>query len=383
MRIVYLFAALDTVGGADRVIIEKANYFANQPGNKVYVITTHQNNKPMYFPLSPWVKHIDLGVNFVAQYGHSLPMRAYIYLKLLRRYRKRLSQTLCRLKPDITVSIISRDIDFLNSIKDGSLKVAEAHLAKPFLRNLHLMEAKGGINRLVAHLYTRKMEKAIMKVDALVLLTDRDAKAWEPFTEPYVIPNSLPFYPEQSSTCENKMIISVGRFEEQKGYEMLIDAWQAVHDAHPDWTLTIYGIGTLQESFEKRINERKLEGTLKLTAPVKDIEARYLESSIYVMSSRFEGFGMVLAEAMACGVPCVSFDCPYGPSDIIRDGEDGLLVENGNVAQLAEKINYLIEHNDLRRLMGKRAKANIARYQRETIMQRWVTLFNKLIQSKQ
>ncbi len=380
MRIVYLFAALDTVGGADRVIIEKANYFANQQGNEVYVITTHQNNKPMYFPLSPRVKHIDLGVNFVDQYGHTLPVRAYIYLKLLRRYRKLLSQTLCELKPDITVSIISRDIDFLNSVKDGSLKVAEAHLAKPFLRNLHLMKAKGGLNRIVAHIYMRKMEKAIEQVDALVLLTDRDAKAWEPFTKPYVIPNSLPFYPEQSSTCKNKKIISVGRFEEQKGYEMLIDAWQWVHAAHPDWVLTIYGIGTLQASFEKRIRERNLDGTLVLAAPVKDIEAKYLESSIYVMSSRYEGFGMVLAEAMACGVPCVSFDCPHGPSDIIRDGEDGLLVENGNVAQLAEKINYLIEHDDLRRQMGAKAKVNIGRYQRETIMQRWVKLFDELMQ---
>ena len=188
----------------------------------------------------------------------------------------------------------------------------------------------------------------------------------------------MPFYPPVGSTCTSKKIISVGRYDEQKGYDMLIDAWEIVHQTYPDWNLYIYGNGALQKNFENRIKQKQLGQSLFLCAPVKDIEQKYLESSMYVMSSRFEGFGMVLIEAMACGLPCVSFDCPHGPSDIIEDEVDGLLVENGNVQLLSQKIGRLIQDDTLRREMGTRARKSVLRYSKENIMQQWKDLFERL-----
>ena len=382
MKIAYIYPALNTIGGADRVITEKANYFAEVRNDEVYIITAHQNNVPIYFPLSPKVKHIDLDVNFLEQYNHCLPVRAYKYFSYLHKYKKLLSQLLCSIQPDIVLTPISRDIDFLHSIKDGSKKIAEAHVAKPYLRNIHQLINRGGIYKFIGRHWIKKIERNIQKFDALVVLTDRDARLWKGIKECTVIPNSLPFYPEQSSSCMKKKIISVGQLDEQKGYDMLAEAWISVYAKHPDWKLEIYGSGKIDAKTNSIIKQYHMEDSFQIVQPVKNIIDKYLESSIYVMSSRFEGFGMVLAEAMACGVPCISFDCPYGPSDIIKDGEDGLLVSNANVEQLAQKISYLIEHDDERSRMGIKAKENIKRYSRETIMEKWVKLFDQLLHQK-
>ena len=379
MKIIYLFPALDTVGGADRVITEKVNYFAEVFGYEMYVVTAHQNNVPFFFPLSPKVKHIDLNVNFNRQYGLPIWKRAYVYLTLLHEYRQKLKKLLFTIRPDFTITTISRDIDFLHSIQDGSKKIAEAHIAKPFIRNLHKMANEGFVYKIIGKIWTHKLEQAIKSFDALVVLTQYDAESWRKTKKAVVIPNSMPFYPQETSSRMSKKVISVGRYDEQKGYDMLIDAWEVVYRTYPDWHLFIYGDGVLKKDFEQSIKQKHLEQNIILCAPVKDIEQKYLESSMYVMSSRFEGFGMVLIEAMACGLPCISFDCPHGPSDIIKDEIDGLLVENGNVQLLSQKICRLIQDDTLRQQMGIHARKNVLRYSKENIMQQWKDLFERLL----
>lgn len=378
MKIAYLYPSLNTVGGADRIITEKANYLADRYGYEVYIITAHQLGKPLFFPLSSRVIHIDLDVDFNRQYRHSLLKRGWIYFQLLRVYRQRVSRLLYTLHPDIVITTISRDIDFLPRIKDGSLKIAEAHVAKPFLRNLHLMQMRSWPYRLVGKIWTWRLEKAIGKFQGLVVLTQHDVEDWKGIIQPVVIPNSLAFYPEKTSTCENKSIISVGRLCEQKGYDQLIEAWRIVAYKHPDWKLQIYGEGEEEGTLRREIAEYGLTESFILHQPVATILDRYLESSFYVLSSRFEGFGLVLIEAMACGLPCVSYDCPNGPADIIHDGEDGILVEKGNVASLARQICYLIEHENERKEMGRNARQNVRRYLPEVVMGKWVDYFESL-----
>jgi len=375
MKIVYIYPALTTVGGADRVIADKAGYLAEKCGYEVYVVTAHQNGKPFFFPMSSKVKHIDLDVNFNEQYEHSFFVRGFIYLKLLRVYKKRLSALLMDIKADFALTAISRDIDFLFTIKDGSIKIAESHVPKKFARNLHLMQRRGFLYRIVGKIWTKRLERSAKKFDAFVVLTQKDADDWSSIRHCTVIPNPLPFYPEKVSTCKEKLIISVGRLYEEKGYDRLIEAWAIAAPKHKGWKLYIYGNGELGDFLNGLILEKGISDSFFIVDPVNNIVNKYIESSFYVMSSRFEGFGMVLIEAMACGLPVISFNCPVGPANIIKDNEDGFLVEDGNIQQFAEKICLLIENEELRIKMGKNARENVKRYNQENIMKKWISLF--------
>lgn len=375
MKITYIYTALVTRGGADRVITNKANWLAEY-GYDVMIVTDTQLGREPIYPLSPKVILQDLAIDFSLEYGHSLPVRAWWYFKLMRQYRKKLTEVLMKRQSDVVITTLGRDLDFLTKIKDGSVKIGESHIARQFSRNFHLMEQKGCLHKMIAQRWRKKQEKDVSKLDALVLLTREDANSWKGVTNTFVIPNPTPFYPEESSTCESHKAICVGRLNEQKGYEYLIDAWTIVSKRHPDWILNAYGSGEIKEQLLMRIDEKGVSNSLILNEPTSDIIGKYLESSIYIMSSRFEGFPMVLLEAMSCGLPCVSFDCPNGAKDIIEDGRNGFLVEYLNVNALAESICKLIEDESLRKMLGQTAKEDVMMYLPDSIMKLWIDLFN-------
>lgn len=378
MRIVYIYTALTTVGGVDRVITNKVNYLAEVLGYDIYIITDSQAGRPPVFPLSPKVHHIDLETDFDEQYHYGIIRRFMCYHRLMKQYRQRLEKTLKEIKPDIVSTTCGRELDFLTEIQDGSIKIGESHIAKKYCRNFHLMEARGGIYKVIAKYWREKQENAIAKLDGFVVLTQYDADSWANVKKATIIPNPLPFIPHTHSNCKSKRIISVGRYSEQKGYDLLIEAWGRIAKNYPDWRIDIYGNGEQEEVLQELIAKYHVADSFKLNPPTQNIKDKYTESSIYVMSSRFEGFGLVLIEAMACGLPCISFDCPHGPADIIKNGENGILVENGNIEQLAKAIEYLINNEEERIRMGQQAQKMVQKYSPDSIMKMWVDLFKKL-----
>ena len=378
MRIAYIYSSLNTVGGADRIIIEKANYFAEKHGYEIYIITDSQGEDIPFFPISEKVNHIDLNILFNRQYKYSLLIRSVIYFILMSVYKKKLTNILMKIKPDITITTLGRDIEIINNIKDGSIKIGEAHVAKEYIRNLHLLRDKNMIYKIIAKIWTSRIEKSVKKLSCLVALTENDANAWKKFTKTVVIPNSTSIYPKNPSNCTNKKIISLGRLNEQKGYNQLINAWTLICNKYPDWSIHIFGNGELKKPLLNQININQISDSFFIHDPVTNIIEKYQESAFYVMSSRFEGFGIVLVEAMACGLPTISFDCPNGPSDIITDGEDGFLVENGNIKQLSKKISFLIENEGTRISMGKKARENVKRFLPNEVMKKWIDLFESL-----
>ncbi|MCF0197240.1 MAG: glycosyltransferase, partial [Bacteroidaceae bacterium] len=192
MKIAYIYTAICTMGGVDRVLTVKANYLADVAGHEVYIITESQAGKPLSFPLSPKVRHIDLGVDFDEQYHKpNLWSRYLCYRRLMREYRRRLTDKLMELRPDVVSTTCGREMDFLCDIKDGSKKVGESHIAKDFVRNFHLMEARGFPHNWIARYYRAKQERAIARLDAFVVLSQYDADSWAPVRKCEVIPNPL------------------------------------------------------------------------------------------------------------------------------------------------------------------------------------------------
>lgn len=278
MKIVYIYPCIRTMGGADRVITEKANYLAEKCEYDVYFITDSQMEYPMTFPLSPKVTHIDLVIDFFQQYFHNFFKRGLIYLKLMSLYRKKLVETLDKIKPDIVITTLGRESDFLTHMKDGSKKIVEIHVAKPYIRNFHLMKQQKGLYPLIAKIWMKKMEKAVRQFDALVVLTQKDAQSWSKIKKATVIPNSLPFYPIKASSCESTKIITIGRLSEQKGYDLLIQAWQLVSSKHPDWHIHIYGEGELKKELENQIKETGIKKSFHLEQPVSNITDNILKA---------------------------------------------------------------------------------------------------------
>jgi glycosyltransferase involved in cell wall biosynthesis len=307
--------------------------------------------------------------------------RIFAYRKKQRCYKKMLSDYLMKIRPDVTISVMRREINFINNIQDGSRKVGEIHFNRKTYRVFNKPYLPGFINSLITKRWQASLDREIKRLDKFVVLTQEDYQSWVGFTNVTVIPNPIYTYPDHGSSCESKQAIAVGRYTWQKGFDMLIEAWTLVTARHPDWQMKIYGAGN-PDAFRKAVRDKGLQATLFCEDATNDVYQKFDESSIYVLSSRYEGLPLVLIEAMSAGLPCVSFACPCGPRDVISDGEDGLLIEPENIEKLAEGICKLIEHEDLRKKMGLAARKNVVRFQEENIMKHWIDLFNVLTDSK-
>lgn len=371
LKIVYLIPGIYNSGGMERVLANKTNWLVGH-GHQVHIVTTDQKQRPAFFDFAPGIEYHDLGINYEDIQTLGFVHKTYIYLRKQRLHKKRLKTLLEKLHADIVISMFGSEISFFWRIKDGSRKIAEIHFSKYFRMQLN----RGGIWRLADWWRSQCDERYIRHVDRFVVLTHEDKTYWGNHSNIEVIHNACTFSPSEQANLTSKRAIAVGRLTSQKGFDMLIDAWQQVAAKHPDWKLTIVGGGEEKEARERQIIGLGLQDTVQLYPPTQHIERELLDSALYVLSSRYEGLPMVLLEAMSCGLPAVSFACKCGPRDVIEDRETGLLISPEDVASLAEGICRLIEDDALRIRMGHRAAQDVQeRFATERIMNQWETLF--------
>lgn len=376
-KIVFCTPALYMAGGVERVLTLKANYFAEHFGYNVTIILTEGKDKPLFYPLSDKVKVVNLNIGFEELWTCSFIKKIFVYLKKQRIYKELLKQELMRIRPDITISLLRREINFLNSIKDGSKKVGELHVNRSNYRNFE-QDDTNFLKNLFSQLWMSNLVSNLKRLDKFVVLTEEDHQNWPELDNVVVIPDPLTFSSSTYSPLTEKRVIAVGRYVYQKGFDLLLKSWAIVEKKCPDWMLTIIGQGERLQ-YDTLIDELNLDRKrCKLLGPTERIQKEYISSSFLVMSSRFEGFGMVLVEAMSCGLPVISFDCPCGPKDIIQNHIDGILVEKGNIEKLAEAIIWMIQHPEKCKVMATKAVDNVQRFKIGQIAEQWKSLFESL-----
>lgn len=373
MKIIYNISGTYNSGGMERVLANKANYLV-RIGYELTIVTSDQKALKPYFNLDPRIKQIDLGINYSDLSKAGLIQKSALYYIKQKIHKKRLTKVLREINADIVVSMFDHEVPFLWNIQDGSRKIVEIH----FSRFKRLQYDRKGIWGIVDAYRSKEDLKWVRKYDRLIALTMEDSGYWGDLANMEVIPNANSFEIDKTADYDIKRVIAVGRYDYQKGFEDLIDSWSLVSRKFPDWRLDIFGSGELENDLQSQINNLNLTGIVQLKPPVKDIQKEYLNSSILAMSSRYEGLPMTLLEAQVCGLPMVAYACKCGPKDLITDGENGFLVEEGNKRQLAERLMQLMEDKSKRISMGQAAVKNSKNFTEAKVMQKWVDLFKEL-----
>lgn len=378
MKIIYCTHSLCNPGGMERVLVNKVTYLVEKLHWDVSIVMTDQKNRPAFYPLPEGVRMTDLGINYSDDNVKHPIGKIFGYLLKRRTHRKRLTELLMREKADIVVSLYPSESSFIPKIKDGSKKVLELHYCKFF----RLQYGRSGLLGWIDRWRTKQDKRIVSRFDQFVVLTKEDKGYWGNLPNIEVIPNAAKFIGNTYSDVLKHRVIAVGRMDYQKGFDRLICAWEIVQRCgrFDDWHLDIFGQGEWRDMLQQMIDERGLGASVALNAPTKSIGREYADSAMLVMSSNYEGFPMVMIEAMASGLPVVSFDFKCGPKDIIDNNVNGILVHNGDIKGLADAMMRLMGDEELRRSMSVQARRVVDTYSEETVMTRWVELFESLVE---
>lgn len=382
MKIAYIYSTMAVTGGTERMITEKANYLSERYGYDVTIITCYQlAHEDNFFKISEKVKQINLEIPFFSQYKYKYPKRLLVKWQMNKLLKKSINEAVKQVDPDILIGVSRFKANYISTIKCRAKKIIECHESK-YNTKYDASEKHSVPVRLFLNIYRRIYFRAIERnADAVITLTKKDKLLWKRAKYVVVIPNFSTMFISNISDCTPKRVIAIGRLTWEKGFGRLIEAWSIVCSRHPDWHLDIYGQGSMYDTLNTLTNTYKAHN-LTFHNYTSNISQEYANSSICAVTSYFEGFSLVLLEAMRHGVPCVAFDCPFGPRSIIDDASNGFLVYDGEIKLFAERLCRLIEDEDLRKQFSKNAIERAKSFDTDIIMDHWKTLFKELTSQK-
>jgi len=380
MRLLFVIDKMNNYAGIERILSCKMNHISEQTTHQIFLTTYEQQSENLPFRLSEKITYHPINAT-MPQWGKPTTLgwlKAYLHARC--HFKQQFKLLIKNIKPDLVICTVYSfqvlDIIIKLNNSQGIKTIMESHTKGETVTLANKARYNPLLHRLF-YLWDQHIMKSLRLGQCVVTLTKQDMPFWQPYAPRIeVIPNMLTITPKEVN-YESKRVISAGRYMTEKGFDRLLKVWSLVNKQFYDWHLYIFGNGD-RTAYQRIAEHMQLCNTVHLMPATKDIAEEFSKSSIYVMSSRYEGFGLVLAEAMSCGLPCVSFDCPYGPREIIRDGEDGFLVEDGNIDELAQKLKQLMSNKELRKTMGAKAAMNITRYKPETIMAQWIKLFQSI-----
>ena len=355
-KIAFVLGDISLGAGTERAVTNLANAFSRDKDNQVFILSVYSDDKKTpYYPLENSIEVIHLGFSL----DGSKLSRITQYFKIIEK----LDEILENRRIDYVLGTTHAFNTLLSFVKGNVKKIGCEHMS---------YNACPKVSQIIR-------KNRYRYLDAVVLLTqmDRDHYDFLPREKTYVIPNIRSFEPDKPALLDNKRIITVGRLDSQKGYDILVELAPALRERIPDWKIDIYGSGVMKEQLENRIRELGDQDFVVINEPVKGIRNEFENSSIYLMTSRWEGLPMVLLEAQACGLPIVSFNCPEGPADIINDGIDGYLIDDFNNEELVDKTAQLAHDDELRKKMGMNAYKRSDRFSKKEILKKWYKCFEE------
>ena len=365
MKFLFVLSSIASFGGVQKVMVEKANWLSTR-GHDVMIMTYEQGGNPLAFEILPSVKIKDIDCRFYTLYKLNLFKRIIKKAEIRRQFKVRFHQLVDEFRPDAIVAPTNTG-NFMKAIISAREKtniIIESHSAYQY--DMMGGTIKKKINALL-------LLPVISHCDLLIALTKGDASFWKRHVKNVkVVPNPSSFYLDDINHDEKILgrIICPARLHPHKRLDRLIIAFSLIAKAHPLWYIDIYGDGYLKGQLLYLIKKLELTNRIHILPPTKNIIAEYSRSQMFVLSSDCEGFGLVIIEAMACGIPVVATDCPYGPSEIIDNGKTGLLAKM-NVRDLAEKMDWMMANNEERMKIGERAHQYAERFKEENVMLEW------------
>jgi GalNAc-alpha-(1->4)-GalNAc-alpha-(1->3)-diNAcBac-PP-undecaprenol alpha-1,4-N-acetyl-D-galactosaminyltransferase len=364
MRITLIISSL-WGGGAERVASVLASGWA-EGGDEVSVLTFHDQGGDTY------AVHERVQIRCLYLYRPSgNPVQGL--LRSLRRIVV-LRRAIRKSAPHVVISFGSQS--------NVLTLLATRGLGVPVV----VRETVDPIHQNVGFIWSRLRRICYPLADALVCATVATVARFQAIANvrgaaianPVLVPAALAFR-EQRSTCSRQCtLVAMGRLVSEKGFDLLLPAFARIADRHQEWSLTIIGSGPLQSQLERQSQGLGLNQRVHFTGQLTDPFSILRAADLFVFSSRWETFGMALAEAMACGLPAVSFDCPDGPREIIRDGIDGVLVPPGDVDALAAVLDRLMSDSHERARLAARAPEVMERFSIKSILSLWQQLFSQL-----
>lgn len=381
MKILFVIDKMQNYAGIERILSCKMNYISEQTSHNVFLTTYDQQSKDLPFQLNENISYNPIHVLMPLRDKMTFLNWLTAYFQTRSQFKRHFSSLLNNIRPDIVICTVYsfQLIDIIITVchKQGIKTIMESHTKGETV----LMAPKFKYNQYLHKLFSlwdHHIMKSLHHCSCVVTLTQQDAHFWQRYAQRIeVIPNMLTITPKMVLDYRTKRVISAGRYMPEKGFDRLLKAWGLIKKKFHDWELYIFGNGN-RMPYQEIADQLQLGESVHLMPATENIVDEFVKSSIYVMSSRYEGFGLVLAEAMSCGLPCISFDCPYGPREIITDGEDGLLAGDGNIEDLAKKLEQLMDDEKLRKKMGAKGLQNITRFNPDTIMKQWIYLFNSI-----
>ncbi|MFD1603136.1 glycosyltransferase family 4 protein [Flavobacterium artemisiae] len=362
MKLLYLVPKIKNAGGVARVISVKANYFAEHFGYEVHILSQNEESEQPFYDF-------DSRISF-----HNMILKGNVF-QFFSSFKKNVNQKIKEINPDIILVADNGLKAFLIPfiIQSKTPLVFEAHGSKFVEEQVPKADF---ISKFISKIKYRYKDFSAGRFTKIVALSQESLQEWN-VKNGIVILNPSWIKTDKKAALRNKKVVAIARYSYEKGLDRLLLIWEKVVEKHPDWTLDIYTDD--KKTLTEIVIDLGILSTVHVHDFIKNIEEKYLESSIYAMTSRTEGFPMVLIEAMSFGIPCIAFDCPVGPRTIIKDNENGFLIPDNNFDLYVEKLSVLMSNEEIRIEFGKNGKETSNQFSIEKIMNDWKAFFEQIV----